>query len=65
MLAYFTCVAIVASYMYIRMHSECGCTRNAFEMTTCTECFCHRKFTVAAAYNFSVHVPQRIIATPP
>ena len=40
------------------MHSECGCTRNAFEVTHLHRILliCRRKFTVAAAYDFSEHV---------
>ena len=36
-------------------------TRKHFEVTNMYKLFCHRKCTVAAAYNLSVHVLQRIM----
>ena len=34
---------------------------NTLKWQTCTNCFCHRKCTVAAAHNLSVHKLQKIM----
>ena len=63
-----TCMKLYAhfihkkSIVYSRVESVVVIgTRKHFEVTNMYKLFCHRKCTVAAAYNLSVHKLQRIM----